>query len=145
MVSQIKALLPAAIEPMTIRVWYLLRPIIRSILRGRRRYCAVCDSWSRFFLSHGPPSRRSEDIVCPICLSHRWHRLAWIYLKSCTNLRDGSSKKLLHFASETAFVEGFKKISGVDYLSADLVSAHAMVKMDITDIDWPDSSFDIVY
>jgi SAM-dependent methyltransferase len=36
-------------------------------------------------------------------------------------------------------------IPGVDYLSADLISPHAMVKMDITDIDLPDSSFDIVY
>ena len=39
----------------------------------------------------------------------------------------------------------FKKIPRLDYISADLASPHAMVKMDITAIDWPDASFDIVY
>ena len=145
MVSQIKALLPTALEPLAIRMWYLCRPIIRLIFFSRSKYCCVCDSWSRFFLSHGPLSRRRKDVVCPICLSHRRHRLAWIYLNSCTNITDGSPKKLLHFAPETEFSKRFKKIPGIDYLSADLVSPHAMVKMDITDIDWPDSSFDIVY
>jgi hypothetical protein len=29
MVSRIKALLPAAVEPLAIRTWYLFRPIVR--------------------------------------------------------------------------------------------------------------------
>ncbi len=145
MVSQIKALLPAALEPMAIRMWYFCRPIIRLIFFGRNRYCPVCESWSRFFLSHGPLPRGRKDVVCPVCLSHDRHRLAWIYLNSRTNLTDSSPKKLLHFAPETEFTKKFKKIPGIDYLSADLVSPHAMVKMDIIAIDWPDSSFNIVY
>src|SRR5262245_6184809 len=145
MVSQIKALLPAALESIAIRLRYRCRPIIRLIFFGRSRYCSVCDSRSRFFLSHGPLSRRRKDIVCPICLSRRRHRLAWIYLNSYTNLTDGSPKKLLHFAPETEFTKRFRKIRGIDYLSADLVSPHAIVKMDITDIDRPDSSFDVIY
>jgi SAM-dependent methyltransferase len=139
--SQIRKSLPAASEPIAIRMWYLCRPIIRLIFFGRNRYCCVCDSWGRLFLSHG----LRKDIVCPICLAHDRHRLAWIYLNSCTNLTDGSPKKLLHFAPETAFTQRFKKIPEVDYVSADPVSPHAMVKLDITDIHLPDSSFDIIY
>jgi 2-polyprenyl-3-methyl-5-hydroxy-6-metoxy-1,4-benzoquinol methylase len=32
----------------------------------------------------------------------------------------------------------------VDYLTADLVSKRAMVKMDITDIGFPEASFDVI-
>jgi SAM-dependent methyltransferase len=65
-------------------------------------------------------------------------------LNLTTNLTDGLSKKLLHFAPETEFADKFKRMKGVDYLSADLGSPHAMVQMDITDIDFPDSSLDII-
>jgi SAM-dependent methyltransferase len=61
------------------------------------------------------------------------------------HLTDGSSKKFLHFAPENAFIKLFKGIPGLDYLSIDFSSPHAMMKMDITNIGFTDSSFDIVY
>ena len=39
----------------------------------------------------------------------------------------------------------FRKQLGDDYLSADLFNPLAMVKMDITDIQYPDESFDVIY
>lgn len=144
MLSEIKALLPAAFEPWEMRIRYLCRPLTRLFFFGRNRYCIVCDSWTRSFLSHGPKSRRNPDIVCPICLSHRRHRLGWRYLNSHTDLLDGKPKKLLHFAPEMAFSVHLKKIPGLDYVSADLASPHAMRKIDITSMDLPDNSFDIV-
>jgi SAM-dependent methyltransferase len=71
--------------------------------------------------------------------------LAWIYLKAYTNLADGAPKRLLHFAPEPALTSSFQQIPGLDYLSADLASPHAMVKADITNMVWPDASFDIIY
>ena len=144
-VSKLKSLIPAAAEPTVIKTWYICRPLAKLIFFGRQRYCCICNSGSRFFLSQGPASRRRKDIICPICLSHDRHRLAWFYLSSHTDLTNAAPKKLLHFAPETIFTEKFKQMPEVDYLSADLNSPHAMVKMDITDIDWPDSSFDIIY
>ncbi len=38
-----------------------------------------------------------------------------------------------------------ERLPGVDYLSADLGSAHAMVRMDITDTGVDDDSFDLIY
>jgi len=144
-ITQIKALLPATLEPMIIRVWYFFRPMLRFIFSGRNRYCPVCKSWSRFFFAHGPATRKRKNVVCPICLSHDRHRLAWIFLNSSTDLNDGSPKKLLHLAPETEFERKFRRISGVQYFSADLASPHAMEKMDITNIHWPEASFDIIY
>jgi predicted SAM-dependent methyltransferase len=39
----------------------------------------------------------------------------------------------------------FQKADLVDYLSADLYASNAMVKMDITDIQYSDNTFDVIY
>ncbi len=51
---------------------------------------------------------------------------------------------MLHVAPETCFAKRFKKILGKNYLTADLNNP-AMVKMDITDIQYNDESFDVIY
>lgn len=145
MLTKIKELLPADFEPILIRLWYFCRPVVRLIFFGRNRFCPVCENWTRLFLSHGPPTKQRKDIVCPICLSHERHRLAWNFLNLSTDLADGSPKKLLHFAPETEVTRKFIKIPGIEYFSADLSSPHAKEKMDITDIQWPDDSFDVIY
>ena len=145
MLTRVKALLPAALEPLIIRVWNFFRPALKFIFFGRNKYCPVCESWSRFFFSHGPAVRRRKSAVCPICLSHERHRLAWLFINSATDLNDGSTKKLLHVAPETEFERRFRRTPGVQYLSADLASPHAMDAMDITNIQWPQASFDVIY
>jgi SAM-dependent methyltransferase len=144
MVSLIRALLPSVVEPFVIWVWYFFRPIVRIIFFGRARYCPVCGSHCRRFLAHGPRSRKVRDAVCPVCLSHPRHRLAWIFLTTRTNLLDGLPRKVLHFAPETAFAEVLRKARGIEDVSADLDSPHAMVKLDITRIDRDNASFDII-
>jgi SAM-dependent methyltransferase len=62
-----------------------------------------------------------------------------------TNLFDASPKRLLHFAPETIFIDKFRGIVGLDYLSTDLESPHAMVRMDITALECEAESFDAVY
>ena len=37
------------------------------------------------------------------------------------------------------------KLANLNYLSADLFDPKAMVKMDITDIQYPEHSFDLIY
>ena len=145
MLSLIKANLPESLEPLVIRIWYLFRPIIRIIFYGNSRYCPICNSKCSKFLSHGPTSRRIKDVVCPVCISHKRHRLAWIYLNKFTNLIDGVSKNFLHIAPETELAWKLKKMENVKYFSADLGSPHAMIKMDITAMSWHDSTFDAIY
>ena len=52
---------------------------------------------------------------------------------------------MLHVAPEAIF-EGLLRMQlGKNYLTADLYNPSAMVKMDITDIRYPDESFDVIY
>lgn len=144
MVTKIKALLPSAFVPVVISLWHKLRPFIRIIFFGHERYCPVCDSWTRLFLSYGPWSRRRKGVVCPVCFSHERHRLAWVFITTTTDLVCGLPKKLLHFAPEPEFERKLKRIPRLEYLSADLLNTHVIEKMDICGINRPDDSFDII-
>jgi hypothetical protein len=144
MVSRIKALLPAAVEPLAIGAWYLFRPIVRVAFFGRARYCPVCESRCRRFLTHGPPSRRVQDAVCPICLSHPRLRLAWLFLSTRTDLLDGRPKRILHVAPEPALTQLLRAARNLEIVSADLDSPHAAVTLDLTRIEMADASFDVI-
>jgi SAM-dependent methyltransferase len=86
-----------------------------------------------------------EDAQCVQCGALERHRLLWLFLQKRTNLFDGKPKKMLHVAPESCFESRFKEWLGGDYLTADLSSPRAMVKMDITDIQYADQSFDVIY
>ena len=58
---------------------------------------------------------------------------------------DGKSRKMLHVAPEPCFVSRLRHCLGSNYLTADLINPLAMVKMDITNIEYPDESFDVIY
>jgi SAM-dependent methyltransferase len=62
-----------------------------------------------------------------------------------TDLFSGSRKKMLHVAPEAQLARLFQDADCIDYLSADLSSPTAMVKMDVTDIQYADDSFDVIY
>lgn len=145
MISQLKSLILPPLEPAAIKAWYLARPMVRALFGGRSRYCCICNSRVRLFLAHGPGSRQRKDIMCPVCLAHSRHRLVWYYLATHTTLLKNGLTKLLHFAPEAALTNKFKDQPGLEYLSADLDSSHAMVKMDITQLACPDDCFDIIY
>jgi SAM-dependent methyltransferase len=60
-------------------------------------------------------------------------------------LFNGQYKKVLHIAPEAVFEKLFKTKLGQGYLTADLFDPKAMVRMDITNIQYPDKSFDVIY
>ena len=110
---------------------------------GKGRFCPVCGKWSSRFCEYGVEKR--QDARCVHCGSLERHRLVWLYLQKRTDFFDGKSKKMLHVAPEPCFVSKLRQCLGRNYLSADLVNPQAMVKMDITNIEYPDQSFDIIY
>ena len=110
---------------------------------GSRRYCAVCKSKSNQFLSFGFNPR--TDARCPFCNAVERHRLAVNFFQKETNLFDGQSKKFLHVAPEPEFEKIFSKAAGSGYLTVDLNPEGVMERMDITDIHYPEDSFDIIY
>lgn len=110
---------------------------------GKERYCPVCGKSSLRFRPFGSPPR--EDAQCIHCRALERHRFLWHYLDTKTNLFDGAHKKMLHVAPEACFSSILKKLLGSNYLTADLLNPKVMVKMDITDIEYPDESFDIIF
>jgi SAM-dependent methyltransferase len=62
-----------------------------------------------------------------------------------TNLFDKHLKYMLHVAPEPSFEKQLRKQLGSGYISADIIRGRAMIRMDITDIQYPDETFDVIY
>ncbi len=106
-------------------------------------YCPVCETYLRSFKRTGVAPW--GDWVCPLCKSSTRHRMAWLFFKHRTNLFNESPKKMLHVGAESQFETRLKKVPALDYITADLKNPNAMVKMDITNIQFPDNTFDIIF
>lgn len=98
---------------------------------------------SKRFVEFGIVPR--ADAKCIRCGALERHRLVWLYFERMTDLFDGRAKSILHIAPERTFQILLKRHSGSKYLSADLYDARAMVKMDITRVDYPKETFDVIY
>lgn len=104
--------------------------------------CNICGQPVKEFKPYGPKKR--PNVKCPHCGAIDRNRAFWCFAKNFTNLFDGQAKKLLHVAPEVLLTERLKAIPGIDYLSSDLSRPTAMVKMDLTDIQYPDNQWDII-
>lgn len=104
--------------------------------------CPVCTKRYRKFLPYGRINPR-ENALCPNCLSLERHRLIWMYLQEQTDFFT-SKKKILHIAPEACFIDRFEKIHGAGYITADIESPLAKVKMDIHQIPFEANQFDVV-
>jgi hypothetical protein len=112
----------------------------RRIFAGNQHYCSICGSQLRAFLA----LHRPYHLWCPVCRSLQRHRLIWLMLQQ-RQLLDGSKPcRMLHIAPEEGLESNFRRIPGMVYLSGDLNNPRAMVKLDITNIQYPDSSFDFL-
>jgi len=119
------------------------RSLKKVIYTGNKCYCPICETSLRQFYPAGIVPR--ENARCPVCGSLERHRMIWLYLNHETDLFVSRQKKMLHIAPESFFTDKLSKCSYIEYLSADLINPAAMVKMDITDIKYPDNSFDVIY
>lgn len=52
---------------------------------------------------------------------------------------------MLHVAPEPAIERRLKQVPNLEYITADLLNPHVAVQMDITNIDYPSETFDIIY
>ncbi len=117
-------------------------PLRRLVFAGRARQCPVCGSRLRRFLAFGAIPR--AEALCPVCEALERHRLLWLYLEERTDLFDGRPKKMLHFAPAPSLASRLARVASIEYLTADLHSPRVMVRMDVTAIDAPDGTFDVI-
>jgi SAM-dependent methyltransferase len=106
------------------------------LLHGETRECPCCGGrfrrMSRLLIS-------GWGGICPRCRSHRRHRAIALLLAR----GDLPGRRLLHFAPEPLFDPVFERLPGVERVTADLY-APADLSLDITDMDLPDASFDLI-
>ncbi len=129
-------------RPILIRMSYLFNKVSPILMKGDNVECPVCETSFRSFLPYGTVKRR-DNVLCPKCLSLERHRLLWLFLQQRTNFFT-EDIKLLHIAPEQCFYKRFRRQKNLDYLTADLVSPLADVKMDIHEMPFDDGRFDAV-
>ena len=135
MTKSIKGLIPNTIK----------KPLKRFVLRyfGWDCYCPICRNWFRSFEPFGIIPR--PNARCPVCSSLERHRSVWYFFENQTNLFDKSPKSMLHVAPELEFERRLRRFPGIKYISADLYSPKAMLRMDITNVPCADNCFDVIY
>lgn len=116
--------------------------IVAVFYRGNSVTCNVCDHSFRKFLPYGRKAR--ENALCPNCLALERHRLMWLFLEKETNFFT-SKLKVLHIAPELCFIDRMEALTNLEYITADLESPLAKVKMDVHQIPFEDNSFDVVF
>lgn len=116
--------------------------IVGFFYSGDNVKCTVCEKTYRKFLPYGRIDPR-ENALCPNCLSLERHRLIWYYLKNDTSFFK-EKLHVLHIAPEACFIDRFEKIHGDQYITADIESPLAKVKMDIHQIPFDENTFDVV-
>ena len=116
--------------------------VLGLFYRGQDVTCPVCSKSFRKFLPYGRINPR-ENALCANCLSLERHRLMWLYLKERTGFFK-NGLHVLHIAPEACFIKRFERIHGEKYITADIESPLAKVKMDIHQIPFEQNTFDVV-
>lgn len=125
------------------RVSHVVLKVVALYYRGKGVECPVCSQHFRRFMPYGRKNPRS-NALCPSCLALERHRLMYLYLQRRTHFfRD--RLKVLHVAPEHCFIERFEAMKNLDYVTADIESPLAKVKMDIHQIPFPDHTFDVAF
>ena len=125
------------------RVVHVVTPVMGLAYAGRGVQCPVCGSRYRKFMPYGYVTAR-ENALCPHCLALERHRLMWLYLNNETDFFEKEAR-VLHVAPEYCFIKRFAARPNLDYVTADLESPLAKVKMDIQHIPFEDGVFDVIF
>jgi SAM-dependent methyltransferase len=129
-------------RPWLIRISGFTTGFLALFFRGNQVACPVCMKQFRKFLPYGYGPVR-DNVLCPGCLSLERHRLLWLYLSRCTQIFK-DSQKVLHLAPEQCFYKKFRKMLNLNYVTADLQSPLADIKLDIQDMPLGNDAFDVV-
>ncbi len=111
--------------------------------------CPLCGRRYRRFMPYGYVATR-RNALCPGCLALERHRLLWLWLERESGLiaqttPPAAAPHVLHIAPEACLARKFEQLLPPDhYITADLESPLAKVRMDVQHIPFPAGTFDIV-
>lgn len=104
--------------------------------------CPICESTFDVFAPYG--RNNLPNRCCPKCKSVERHRTLWLLLERKGFLSKERNIKLLDIAPTKGLSEKIREFKNIEYISIDLQSPLAMYKMDIQDLQFDDSEFDII-
>jgi SAM-dependent methyltransferase len=116
--------------------------IIALFYRGNRFEDPIDGRKYRKLLPYGRINSR-PNALAPHSMSLERHRLLWLYLKERTNFFT-ANLNVLHIAPEYCFIKRFSKMKNLNYITADLNSPWAKVKLDVQNIPFPINEFDVI-
>ena len=102
-------------------------------MRGNKFEDPINGKTYRKLLPYGRINSR-DNALAPDSMSLERHRLMWLFMKEKTNFFT-DNLRFLHIAPEYCFIPIFKGMKNIDYITGDLISPWADVKMDVHDID----------
>jgi SAM-dependent methyltransferase len=125
-----------------------------NILCLRNRFvCPCCGGHFRkmksyeesFYIKGKLIDHYTENAICPACGSDIRHRFLFTFLENNTDILT-THLRLLHFAPEKGISCFFKKQRNIDYVPCDINPSNysGAIKIDITNIQFPDNSFDCI-
>lgn len=115
------------------------------VYMGNKFFCPVCRRRASRFKSAGSGYERRQNAVCPFCKSRERDRLTSLFFDKYPSLLEGNVGRLLHVAPEPALEPFFRKQFGQGYLSVDIYRRDVMETMDITDIHYPNDTFNAIF
>ena len=129
-------------RPTVQRIAGVAIPFCGLFMRGSRVECPVCGRKFRKFFSYGYVEMRG-GALCPHCMSLERHRLLYLWLERKTDFFS-APYRLLHIAPEHCYLRPFERLFGEKYITADLESPLAKVKLDVQQMPFGDCEFDVV-
>lgn len=121
---------------------------------GNRHFCVLCEKRFRRFRPVGLsfPVLKEKHVIggfprknghCPYCHSDDRERLVYLYLKNNTDIFS-RPQTILHVAPEKGLGDILRKQPHLRYISADKDGPFSEMRMDVTNIPFPDGTFDAV-
>jgi SAM-dependent methyltransferase len=111
---------------------------------SRERFtCPICD-YSGVFLDAERETGNRQHALCPRCRLLERHRLQWLAVQQLREEVDFSRLRVLHIAPEKFISKRLRSLCA-SYLSADLYEKGVDRREDLTQMSFPDASFDLVY
>jgi SAM-dependent methyltransferase len=111
---------------------------ISPFFAGKAVECPCCEKTARRWIMVG-----EQDPVCPHCSSGARHRLLALYLKERTPFFE-APLRVVHFAAEYCLMHRLACLPNLDYVPADLDPPRGAIRLDLTAIDLPTDSVDVV-
>ncbi|OJV56335.1 MAG: SAM-dependent methyltransferase [Bacteroidetes bacterium 43-16] len=132
-------------RPVLIRCSLFLKAILGLLLRGHKFTDPINGKSYSYFLPYGQlKGRRRNNVLSPGTLSLERHRLMWLYLAGRQDFQKNKIK-VLHIAPEQCFYKYFRKMSNLEYITADYNSPIADMHFDLHRIPLDDDQFDVVF